>query len=157
VTHEAPVKNPLALALVIIGSLAMVASAFLPLYETVTSIQIERNTLIQHGRGWTLVVIALAIVAYAYRLNQGQSHMSWSPLVLCAAAALVLIWIATDTKLRTLYPVVAGEADTDQPGVVASLGIAIYLAGTGVACAAIGSLMLRQSTSKTRAMGDDEH
>ena len=37
------------------------------------------------------------------------------------------------------------------------MGIAIYLAGAGVAAAAIGSLMFRQSTPRTRTVGDDEH
>jgi hypothetical protein len=55
------------------------------------------------------------------------------------------IW-ATDKCFRTLYPIGAdGGPDTSQPGVVAPLGIALYVAGADVAVALVGSLMLRFS------------
>jgi len=61
-------------------------------------------------------------------------------------AALLVIWLATDKDLRTLYPVgLDGSIDSSQPGVVTNLGIAVYVAGVGVAAAFIGALMLRQT------------
>jgi hypothetical protein len=148
-------RNPLALALVIIGSLAMAVATFLPFHEAVGFHRIEKNTMMQNGSGWILVVLALVIAATGYGVSQGQSGKWWLPLIWCVVAAVFVIWIANDKSMRTLYPVGADRSiDTSQPGVVAGLGIAIYLAGVGVAAAAIGALMSRQSTPTTRAVGD---
>jgi hypothetical protein len=157
-TSSAPAKNPLALGLIIIGALAMALSAFLPFDEPVGFHRIQDNTLMQNGNGWILVALALGIAAAGYRVSQGQST-SWAfPFVLCVFGALLVIWMGNDKGLRTLYPVGAdGTVDSSQPGVVAQLGIAIYVAGAGVAAAAIGSLMFRQSKPKTQAVGGDQH
>ena len=64
----------------------------------------------------------------------------------CVVAGALLVGLANSKDIRTLYPVVGGEPDTSQPAVVAALGIALYVAGAGVAVALIGSLMLRQSS-----------
>ena len=93
-----------------------------------------------------LIAVALGIAVCGFWVNQRDSD-AWSGLViLCVLAGIgVVVW-ATDKDIRTLYPVgVGGTADTSQPGVVAPLGIAIYVAGAGVAVALVGSLMLRQS------------
>lgn len=72
------------------------------------------------------------------------------PVVLCVIAAALVIMDANDKDLRTLYPVpLNGTVDTSQPGTVASLAIAIYVAGAGVAAALIGSLTLLQSAKPT--------
>lgn len=42
-------KNPLAVGLVLLGSLGMVIATFLPLNESGSFRRIENNTLIQHG------------------------------------------------------------------------------------------------------------
>ncbi|MDT5015613.1 MAG: hypothetical protein QOD39_1773, partial [Mycobacterium sp.] len=60
-----------------------------------------------------------------------------------AAAIGTTIW-ATNTAMRTLYPVgLDGRADASKPGQVADWGISIYVAGVGVALAIAGSSMLR--------------
>lgn len=135
-TSGAPTKNPLALGLIIVGSLATAVAAFLPFDEPVGFHRIEDNTLMQNGNGWILVALALAIAATGYRVSQSQSNQWWLPLIWCVIAGIFVIWAGNDTDLRTLYPVGAdGSVDTSQPGVVAKLGIAIYLAGAGVAAA----------------------
>ena len=49
-----------------------------------------------------------------------------------------------DKGIRTLYPLGAdGGANVTQPGVVALLGIALYVAGAGAASSLIGSLILK--------------
>jgi len=126
----------------------------------------------QNGSGWILLVLALLIAAAGYRVSQSHADKWWLPLIFCAVAAVLVIWMGNDKDLRTLYPVgLNGTVDTSQPGIVANLGIAIYtsqpgivanlgiaiyLAGVGVAAAAIGSLMFRQNTPRTRTVGDDE-
>ena len=156
-TQEARARNPLALGLVIIGSLAMAVATFLPFDEPVGFHRVEDNTLMQNGSGWILLVLALLIAAAGYRVSQSHADKWWLPLIFCAVAAVLVIWMGNDKDLRTLYPVgLNGTVDTSQPGIVANLGIAIYLAGVGVAAAAIGSLMFRQNTPRTRTVGDDE-
>lgn len=143
--------NPLALGLVIVGALAMALAAFLPLDEPTGLFGMVRdNTLIQHG-GWTLIALAVGIAASGFRASQRKGNWWVLPVVLCVLAAIALANWATDKDLRTLYPIGAnGNLDTSQPGMVASLGIAIYVAGAGVALALVGSLMLRQ-TEQSRA------
>jgi hypothetical protein len=91
-------RNPLALALVIVGSLAMAVAAFLPFHEAVGFHRIEKNTMMQNGSGWILVVLALVIAATGYGVSQGQSGKWWLPLIWCVVAAVFVIWIANDRK-----------------------------------------------------------
>jgi hypothetical protein len=142
--------NPLAFGLVIVGAFAMAIAAFLPLYEPPGFFRmVQENTLIQHD-GWILVVLAVLIAASGFRVAQ-HNGKGWAvPFVLCVVAGIfVAVW-ATDKDMRTLYPVGPdGSPMTSQPGTVTYLGIAIYVAGVGVAAALIGSLMLRQSDEST--------
>jgi hypothetical protein len=140
--------NPLALGLVIVGAVGMALAAFLPLNEPTGPFRlVQNNTLIQHG-GWLLIAVALGIAASGFRASQ-KPDLWAAPLVLCDLAAIGVILVATDTEMRTLYPIgVDGSPDTSQPGMVAILGIAVYVAGAGVAVAAIGSLMFRQGRQR---------
>jgi ribosomal protein S27AE len=138
--------NPLGLGLVIVGAFAMAIAAFLPLDQPIGVLRmVQDNTLIQHG-GWLLIALALGVAGGGFRASQGK-HSAWVlTLVACVVAAIQIFNWGTDKGLRTLYPVGAnGTLDTSQPGMVASLGIAIYVAGAGVAAAFIGVLMLRQT------------
>jgi hypothetical protein len=138
--------NPLALGLVIVGAAAIALAAFLPLDEPANAFRmVEHNTLIQHG-GWQLIVLAVAIAAGGFRVNQRDGNGWPWPVVGCVFVAIRIIMWATDKDLRTLYPVGPdGNPITSQPGTVVPLGIAIYVAGVGVGVALIGSLMLRQT------------
>ena len=140
------VGNPFGLGLIILGAIAMAIAAFLPFAEPIGPFaRVMNNTLIQHGGGWLLIAAALGIAASGYRVSQGRRKERWGPIVLCVIAAGLIVLNANDKSLRTLYPVRPdGIVDTSQPGMVASLGIAIYVAGAGVAAAFIGSLMLLQ-------------
>jgi Uncharacterised protein family UPF0547 len=137
--------NPLGLGLVIVGAFAMALSAFLPLDEPTGVFRVvEDNTLIQHG-GWALIALAVGIAATGFRVNQRNGNGWPLPVVLCVLAAFRIVLWAVDKGTRTLYPVGAnGTPDASQPGVVVPLGIAIYVAGAGVAVAITGALMLRQ-------------
>lgn len=133
----------------------MAISAFLPLVEpTGTFRMVEHNTLIQRG-GWMLIALALGIAASGYRVSQGRWKARWVPIVLCVIAGLIVL-SANDKDLRTIYPVGPdGNPITTQPGTVANLGIAIYVAGAGVAAAFIGSVMLlRSRQTKTKKCPD---
>jgi hypothetical protein len=152
--NRAPPDNPLGLGLIIVGGVALAISTFLPLVEPMGTFRmIEHNTLIQRG-GWMLIALALGIAASGYRVSQDRWTARWVPIVLCvSAAALILL---NDTDLRTLYPVGPdGNPITTQPGIVASPGIAIYVAWAGVAAAFIGSMMLlRSRQAKTKKCPD---
>ena len=146
--------NPLGLGLVVVGAVAMAVSAFLPLVETTGTFRmVEHNTLIQRG-GWMLIALALGIAASGYRVSQGRWTARWVPIVLCVSAAGLIVLNAE--HLRTLYPVGPdGNPITTQPGMVANPGIAIYVAGAGVAAAFIGSVMLlRSRQAKTKKCPD---
>jgi hypothetical protein len=152
--NRAASDNPLAVGLVMVGAAAIAIAAFLPLDQpTGVFRMVEDNTLIQHG-GWWLIALALGIAASGCSVNRGRMRQPWLPILLCVITAAVVIGIGNAKSLRTLYPVGPnGIPDTSKPGMVASLGIAVYVAGTGVAAALIGSLMLRQS-AKERAADD---
>jgi len=109
-------------------------SVFLPFVQPVSALRmVEDNTLIQHG-GWVLIAAALGIAASGYRASRGKPTERWLLIILCVIAAGLIVLNANDKGLRTLYPVhPAGTVDTSQPGMVASLGIAIYVAGADAA------------------------
>jgi hypothetical protein len=149
--------NPLGLGLVIVGAVAMAISAFLPLVEPISALRrVEDNTLIQHG-GWTLIALALGIAASGYRVSRGRWREGWVPIVPCVMAAVLIVLTANDKDSRTLYPVGPdGTPITTQPGMVANLGIAIYVAGVGVAAAFIGSVMLLRSAKHELDASDED-
>ena len=139
--------NPVGLGLVIVGAIAMAVAAFLPLAEPTGAFRLVReNTLIQHG-GWMLIAVAVGIAASGFWASQGKAaELVWLPASLCVVAAIGIVFWATNKDLRTLYPIgFDGTVDTSQPAIVTPLGVAIYVAGAGVAVALIGSLMLSQS------------
>jgi hypothetical protein len=149
-------ENPLGLGLIILGAIVMAIAAFLPFAEPIGPFAVVRsNTLIQHD-GWPLIVMAIAIAASGYRVSKRNAKEWMVPTILCLIAAVGTVFIANYKDLRTLYPVGPnGVPDTSQPGMVATLGIATYVAGAGVVAALIGSLILRQSTL-SRAADDVE-
>lgn len=141
--------NPLGLGLVVVGAAALAISTFLPLDQPVNALRmVHDNTLIQHG-GWALLGCALAIVGTGYRASQGWRSERWALIIACVVAAAIIVADANNKGLRTLYPVgTNGTLDTSQPGVVASLGIAVYVAGAGVAAGFMGALTFFQSSAK---------
>jgi hypothetical protein len=131
---------------VLVGAAAMAIAAFLPLVEPTGMFRmVADNTLIQHG-GWTLIALAVGIAVCGFRASQRAGRWWGLSLVLCLLAAAQIIDWFMDKGVRTLYPTGPdGTPDTSQPGMVASLGIALYVAGAGVAIALIGTVMLRQT------------
>ncbi|MCA2273608.1 zinc ribbon domain-containing protein [Mycobacterium intracellulare] len=148
--------NPLGLGLVLVGAFAMAVSTFLPLDQpTGVFRMVEDNTLIQHG-GWMLIGLALGAAVWGYRVSQGRSTARWAPIIFCVLAAVDVLFTASDESVRTLYPVGPdGNPITTQPGMVANLGIAIYVAGVGVVAAFIGSMMLFQTANQALDANDD--
>ena len=154
-TDEQAAWNPLALGLVIVGAAAMAIAVFLPLLEP-TGIfhMVQDNTLIQHG-GWPLVALAVGIAASGFAASQ-RGGRSWGFAVVLSllAIAQIVLWFM-DKGLRTLYLLGPGGTPIPgQTGIEASLGIALYVAGTGAVLALIGSGMLRQ-TEKSLGVEDD--
>ena len=103
----------------------------LPLAEPTGVFRLVReNTLIQHG-GWMLIAVAVGIAAGGFWASQGNGEWAMPAFLRVLAVIGIVIW-AMNKDLRTLYPIgVDGTPDTSQPGMVASLGIAIYVAGAG--------------------------
>jgi MFS family permease len=150
--------NPLGLGLVIVGAAVIVIAAFLPLVEPPGGFRrVEENTPIEHSGGWMLIALAFGIAASGYRVSRGRRREGWVPIVLCVMAAVLIVLNSSDKDLRTLYPVGPdGNPITTQPGKVANLGIAIYVAGAGVAAAFIGSVMLLRSAKHELDASDDD-
>ena len=147
-------ENTLALGLIVVGAVALAISTFLPLVEPTGKFRmVEHNTLIQRG-GWMLIALALGIAASGYRVSQGRWTARWVPIALCVSAAALIVLNYKD--LRTLYPVGPdGNPITTEPGIVANAGIAIYVAGAGIAAAFVGSVMLVQiRQAKTKKCPD---
>ena len=136
--------NPLGLVVAIIGATTMAISTFLPLTEPVDVFGSARsNTLIQHG-GWWLIAAALGIAVSAYWVSQRNADIWILPVLGSIGAGAWITYLAVGKGSRTLYPVDAsGLPDMTQPGVVAPLGIAVYVTGVGAAVALIGSLITR--------------
>jgi hypothetical protein len=150
-------RNPLGLGLVIGGALLIALGTFLPFQESPRFRQIEQNTMIQDVTGWVLIGLALAAVVTGYRVSQGLSTRSWPPVFLSFGAACTILSVANNKSLRTLYPIgLNGEIDTSQPGSVAALGIAVYVAGIGAGMAFIGAVMIRQTIENLAGL-DKEH
>jgi hypothetical protein len=170
VSNKQAPENPFGLGLVIVGAGALAIAAFLPFVQPADSFRmVEDNTLIQNG-GWWLIVFAIAIPTQGYRVirpelmrgrgwNRGRGFWSgnerwdrWKLIALCGFAAFLVLGKTIDTDPRRLYPVgPGGVVDTTQPGMVASFGIAIYVAWAGVATAFVGSLWLFQG-AQSRAL-----
>jgi len=147
-------QNPLALVLTMVGALGMVIATFLPFNVPVALHPLEHNVLIQNGTGWLLVILALVIAASGYSVGRGQSDKWVGAAIPCVLAALLILWFAMDKELHTLYPVGPnGRVDKSQPGIVTTPGIALYVAGVGVAVAFVGALMLRK-TARLRTPGN---
>jgi hypothetical protein len=148
-TSKTASENPLALGLVLVGAAALAISVFLPLDQPTGLFRmVQDNTLIQHG-GWWLILLALGIAVNGYRASRGNTEERWLVLIFCIIAAGLVIFDASNKDFRTLYPIGPdGNPITTQPGTVASLGIAIYVAGAGVAAAFMGALTFFQSARK---------
>ncbi|MEY8013784.1 zinc ribbon domain-containing protein [Mycobacterium servetii] len=70
---------------------------------------------------------------------------------------MLVVGYVTNKDLRTLYPIGPdGNPITTQPGTLADFGIAIYVAGAGVAAASVGSLMLLRIATQALEAADDE-
>lgn len=136
--------NPVGLVLAIIGASTMAISTFLPLTEPVDVFGIVRsNTLIQHG-GWWLTAAALGVAVSAYWVSQRNADTWILPVLGSIGAGSWIVYLAAGKGSRTLYPVDAsGLPDMTQPGVVALLGIALYVTGAGAVIALIGSFITR--------------
>lgn len=70
-------------------------------------------------------------------------------LVLSVVAGVGVAFVAADATMRTLNPVgLDGAPAANGGGIVATWGIALYVAGVGVALAIVGSVMLRASRQR---------
>lgn len=136
------VRNPIGLGVTVLGGIVMVIATFLPLWEPTGRFRtVVDNTMVQHG-GWWLILFALAIVVNGFLVSIGKGGR-WRAVIGCAVSAGYLFIAATDKSSRTLYPVnLDGSVDSSGPGIVADLGIAIYVGWVGVAVAFAGSLMV---------------
>ena len=136
--------NQLALGLTLEGSAAMAIAAFLPLYQpTGRFCFVQDNTIIQRSGGWFLLAVAVGIAAGGFWASQGNRGKLAAPITLCALTGIAIALLASNKDGRTLYPVSSnGVPDTSQQGTVTFLGIAVYVAGAGVALALVGLLMM---------------
>ena len=122
--------NPAGIAAAFAGASALLISPFLPYADNTTSFaRIAQNTMIQHG-GWPLIVLGVIAAAAAFRGSTGNS-LRGTCLVIGVLAGAFVYYIATDTNLRTLYPILNGVPDSTQPGTVAAVGIGVYVAAVG--------------------------
>ena len=123
-----------------VGGALVALSTFLPLASVSGRFTaIQANSMIQHG-GWLLLVLGVALA-----LPPRKEFGRYGPFVGVAAwviAVIIVGKIATDDNVRTLYPVgTDGTIETAGIHATAPLGIAVYVAGFGLALALAGILM----------------
>ena len=140
--------SPVAAGTAAVGGALLALASFLPLDQPSGAFaRVQSNTLIQHGYWWVLIGGAAIVLAALRAFTTGKRSETTSVLVLGLIAAVLVIFAAQDTSLRTLYPIgVGGEPDASAQGTVVPLGIAIYVAGAGVLLALIGGWTMRQTT-----------
>jgi hypothetical protein len=133
--------NPLTVAAGLAGGVVLAVSVFLPLADNTSSFaRIVQNTLIQHG-GWPVLILGLCAAAAGLRATTGK-NMRGTLLILGLLAGGYVAYMASNKGLRTLYPIVNGNPDTSQPGVVAGVGIGIYVAAVGAGIVLLGRRVL---------------
>jgi hypothetical protein len=128
------------IALAALGGIVVAVSVFLPLDESDSPFgRVAENSLIQHGGWWLLIigaVIALAAVA---------TRQAGAVILLSLVAGAAALHFGSDKSLRTLYPIVNGEAQSNGNGTVVPLGKAVYVAGAGALLAFVGGLAMLSS------------
>ncbi|MGA8364511.1 MAG: zinc ribbon domain-containing protein [Solirubrobacteraceae bacterium] len=146
--------SPVAAGTAAVGGVLLALASFLPLDQPSGAFaRVQSNTLIQHGYWWVLIGAAVIVLAALRAYTTGKRSETTSVLVLGVIAAVLVIYAAQDTSLRTLYPIGAsGEPEASATGTVVPLGIAIYVAGAGVLLALIGGWMMRQTAAVVQAV-----
>lgn len=142
VNNKAGPEGLIGFELLVVGAVAITIATFLPLTEaTGVFSTVQSNTMIQSG-GWWFLLLAAGIAGTGYQVCfQKPTNYAW-PIINCFLAAGYTAVLASDKESRTLYPVGPnGGPDTSGPGELTDFGIAIYVAGVGVAAALLGSLV----------------
>jgi hypothetical protein len=146
--------SPVAAGTAAVGGVLLALASFLPLDQpSGVFARVQSNTLIQHGYWWVLIGAAAIVLAALRAFTTGKRSETTSVLVLGVIAAVLVIFAAQDTSLRTLYPIGAGgEPEASATGTVVPLGIAIYVAGAGVLLTLIGGWTMRQTAAVVPAV-----
>jgi hypothetical protein len=141
--------SPIAAGTAAVGGVLLALASFLPLDQPSGAFErVQSNTLIQHGYWWVLIGAAAVVLAALRAHTTGKRGETTSVLILGVIAAVLVIYAAQDTSLRTLYPIGAnGEPEASATGTVVPLGIAIYVAGAGVLLALLGGWTMRQTAA----------
>jgi len=139
----------LGIALAFSGAAVMLVSVFLPMADSSRFLHVVDNSLIQHGQGWLVVVLAIAAAASAYRTLSNESEPIW--LMLVGGAALgFAIYIGSSDEVLTLSSVsqpgelgLLDELESISGTERASPGIGIYALGLGGTLTLVGGYLLR--------------
>lgn len=99
VSRWAPIAM-VAPAVICLGAIAIMVGTVLPLDQP-PSLGIPQTTLLRHG-GWALIGLAVIAAVTGYRSYRMGSR-SWGPSVLGLIALGLVVWMATDSGLRTGY------------------------------------------------------
>jgi hypothetical protein len=135
--------NSIALGLVIIGASALVIATFLPFLEPLNAPQtVVGNTWMEQG-GWKYLFGAVFIALGGIQGYRNQDQSWGFSVVLCLLVAVGLGSSAAGEHLL-VPPGTGGPVHSGEPDVTAArLGMALYVAGVGVATALVGSVLLR--------------
>jgi hypothetical protein len=146
--------SPIAAGTAAVGGALLALASFLPLDQPSGAFaRVQSNTLIQHGYWWVLIGAGAIVLAALRAFTTGKRSETTSVLVLGVIAAVLVIYAAQDTSLRTLYPIgVGGEPEVSAPSTVVPLGIVIYVAGAGVLLTLIGGWTMRQTATVAPAV-----
>jgi hypothetical protein len=139
--------SPVGVGMAVVVGLLLALASFLPLDEPGGAFaRVQSNTLIQHSEWWLLAGGAAIIVVALRSYTSGQRKQTSSIIVLGVIAAGMVIYVAQNTGLRTLYPVgLSGEPEATASGTVVPLGVAVYVAGAGALLTLLGGWTMRQA------------
>lgn len=146
--------SPVAAGTAAVGGALLALASFLSLDQPSGAFaRVQSNTLIQHGYWWVLIGGAAIVLAALRAYTTGKRNETTSVLVLGLIAAVLVIYVAQDASLRTLYPIgTSGEPETSAAGTVVPLGIAIYVASAGVLLALLGGWTMRTTAASVPAV-----
>jgi hypothetical protein len=139
-----------ALALIWLGALAIVVGVVLPLYPPQppgSSTPIRHNFLAGHLT-WALVGLAVIAAAAGYR-GYRVSSRSWAVSALGLVAVGIVVWMASDSSLRSIYAFEVGCCFGPPSPTVLPLAAGPYVAGAGAILVATGGWVLRATGNAT--------
>lgn len=132
--------NPFGLAFALVGAAVAVVGTFLPRADTTALGGIDKNTLLQNGAAFDIIIAAVALALLAYR-SWSTGRKSWAIFIASAWLIGAAIYDGTGSRIALGH--------TDQNGsftrVDSSAGVGIDAVALGGFLGLVGGFVMRKS------------